>query len=230
MFDSVGGATVEYFTSRIPPPAHTSTANQPPPQQNGSTYFDFDRWNLPTPPSKIFSTQAVHQQHQGLMVPHPHPHHPPPPPLPYFPPFHLPPHPAEFELTSAAASAAYNGGEQSGAQTPYAQIMPIVGNAAQSQQHQQQQQDDNQPKVVVPNIEEELNFLSEGRCGSFGFFSELKSMWKLPQNEIIFLILTRDCFLHNSKLISAILNSKWRLTWFFKFFNKNFIVLFFHLK
>ncbi|KAJ8927894.1 hypothetical protein NQ314_019599, partial [Rhamnusium bicolor] len=122
--------------SRIPPPAHSSGTNQP--QQNGA-YFDFDRWNLPPPTSKIFTTQALHQQHQGLMVPHPHGHHAPPP-LPYFAPFHLAPHPTEYASTVELTPLS-NYGEQS----------PQASN-------QYQQQPEEHPKVVVPNIEEELNF------------------------------------------------------------------------
>lgn len=133
---------MEYFSSRIPPPAHSSATNQQ--QQNGG-YFDFDRWNIPPPASKIFASQGVHQQHQGLMVPHPHTHHPPPP-LPYFPPFHLAPHPPEFSTTvELAPISSYN---DQAAQAPA--------------QYSSPQQEDTQPKVVVPNIEEELNFLSEG--------------------------------------------------------------------
>ncbi|KAF5308891.1 hypothetical protein FQR65_LT00591 [Abscondita terminalis] len=125
----------EYFTGRIPPPAHSS-AN---PQQQNGTYFDFDRWNLPPPTTKMFASQAMHQQHQGLMVPHPHTHHPPPP-LPYFAPFHLPPHPPEFSSVELTPISAYN---------------------EQSPQTSSQFIQDDQPKVFVPNIEEELNFLSE---------------------------------------------------------------------
>lgn len=54
-----------FIVGRVPPPAHSSGTNQP--QQNGA-YFEFDRWNLAPPASKIFTTQALHQQHQGLMV------------------------------------------------------------------------------------------------------------------------------------------------------------------
>ncbi|XP_018572236.1 uncharacterized protein LOC108911707 isoform X2 [Anoplophora glabripennis] len=126
--------------SRIPPPAHSSGTNQP--QQNGA-YFDFDRWNLPPPTSKIFTTQTLHQQHQGLMVPHPHGHHPPPP-LPYFAPFHLAPHPPSEYPSTVELTPLSNYNEQS----------PQASN-------QYQQQPEDHPKVVVPNIEEELNFLSQ---------------------------------------------------------------------
>lgn len=47
-----GAAMAEYFTGRIPPPAHSSAASQQ--QQNGGAYFDFERWNLPPPPPKMF--------------------------------------------------------------------------------------------------------------------------------------------------------------------------------
>lgn len=124
---------------RIPPPAHSSGGNQQ--QQNGA-YFDFDRWNLAPPTAKLFGAQAIHQQHQGLMVPHPHSHHPPP--LPYFAPFHLAPPPQEFQSTVEIAPAG-----SYGEQSPQPSTSQFV-------------QQEDQPKVVVPNIEEELNFLSEG--------------------------------------------------------------------
>lgn len=132
-----------FLSGRVPPPAHSSGANQP--QQNGA-YFDFDRWNLPPPTSKIFTTQALHQQHQGIMVPHPHGHHPPPH-LPYFAPFHLGPPPAEYPAS--------------------VELTPIGNYNEQSPQPPNQYQPppppvEEHPKVVVPNIEEELNFLSQG--------------------------------------------------------------------
>ncbi|CAG9861726.1 unnamed protein product [Phyllotreta striolata] len=133
-------ADMHNLPSRIPPPAHSSGANQP--QQNGA-YFDFDRWNLPPATSKIFASQpALHQQHQGLMVPHPHGHHPPPP-IPYFAPFHIPPHPEYPSTVELAPLTSY--GEQS----------------AQAANQYQPPQPEEHPKVVVPNIEEELNFLSQ---------------------------------------------------------------------
>lgn len=79
------------------------------------------------------------------MVPHPHGHHPPPP-LPYFAPFHIPPHPeypSSVELTPL---------------TNYSEQSPQASNQYQPQQPEEH------PKVVVPNIEEELNFLSQGEC------------------------------------------------------------------
>ncbi|KRT80288.1 hypothetical protein AMK59_7360 [Oryctes borbonicus] len=133
-----GPPPMDYFPSPIPPPAHSSAANQQ--QQNGS-YFDFDRWNLPNPNTKLFGSQGLHQQHQGLMVPHPHPH--PPPPLPYFPPFHLPHHSAEYPSS--------------------VELTPLSTYSDQSPQPTTSQfpPQDDQPKVVVPNIEEELNYLAE---------------------------------------------------------------------
>lgn len=139
--DVVAGPNIaEYFSGRIPPPAHAATTNQP--QQNGA-YFDFENRWAPPPSSKIFATQAaIHQQHQGLMVPHPHSHHPPP--LPYFPPFHLAPHPNEFASAELAPIASYT---DQPSQAPSSSQFP---------------QQENSPKVIVPNIEEELNFLSGG--------------------------------------------------------------------
>lgn len=143
----------DYFTGRIPPPAHSSAASQQ--QQNGA-YFDFERWNLPPPPPKMFAgnpafaAQGIHHagQHQPtLMVPHPHGHHPPPP-IPYFPAFHLAPHHEFSSSVELTPLPGYNENQNS--------------SQNQSNQYQSQQTTEEQSKVVVPNIEEELSFLQEG--------------------------------------------------------------------
>ncbi|KAJ8971436.1 hypothetical protein NQ314_000692 [Rhamnusium bicolor] len=111
-----------------------------------------DRWNLsppqtlcPAPTSKKFTTQALHQQHQSLPVPHPRGHHSPPP-EPNFDPFHLAPHSTEYASTVELTPLS-NYGEHS----------PQASN-------QYQQQPEDQSKVLVPNIEDELNFLSQGKA------------------------------------------------------------------
>lgn len=141
-------------SNRIPPPAHNQT--------NGA-YFEYERWNLPPATSKMFTPQTIHQQQ--LMVPHPHGHHPPPS-LPYFPPFHLPPHPTEFSGSVELAPMG-NYLEQNVSQSGHFQ-----------EQHQQEEQpplEEEKPKVVVPNIEEELNFLSQSNIPITTITSKTKS-------------------------------------------------------
>lgn len=151
-----------YLSSRvrIPPPAHHNV-NQ---QQNGG-FYDFDRWGLPPPPpSKMYSgshgsfgsqtplphpnnfvsTPAHH--HQALMVPH---HSAAPPGLSYIPSFQVPP-------SGQQALQQHQEFVHSSDITPISYEPSSPGNSFSPQESQ-----DDQPKVIVPNIEEELGHLAE---------------------------------------------------------------------
>ncbi|XP_066587201.1 uncharacterized protein [Prorops nasuta] len=140
------------------------------PQQNGTGYFEYDRWNLPATPSKVFSSASVAgtftsqaslqhpnatnfignhstHQHQSLVVSQ----HGAPPSVPYFSTFHIPPnhhshHSHEFQQSSGITATGFH------------------ENSTNQNMSYGQQQDtfrDEQPKVIVPNIEEELEFLQQ---------------------------------------------------------------------
>ncbi|XP_078047947.1 uncharacterized protein LOC144475688 isoform X2 [Augochlora pura] len=171
-----GTATVTEYLSRIPPPAHHNTNQQ---QQNG--YFDFERWNLPPPPAKMFpgtsgafsSQSTLHHssnfvgtpahQHQSLMVSH---HHAPPP-IPYFPAFHIPPsHHHSHEFQSSVEITPIGFGE----------------NTVNQNTNYSQEVRDDQPKVIVPNIEEELGFLQQSQQ-SLETSSTLNKDFKRPNKD-----------------------------------------------
>lgn len=157
--DLAGAAAMTEYVGRIPPPAHHNSNQQ---TQNG--YFDFERWNLAPPPAKIFTGSAtafanqttIHHatnfvgnpahQHQSIMVPH---HHAPPP-IPYFPAFHIPSghhphHSHDYQTSVEIAPIAFN------------------ENSAPAQNACYQEFRNDQPRVIVPNIEEELGFLQHNQ-------------------------------------------------------------------
>ncbi|KAH0550538.1 uncharacterized protein LOC123261078 isoform X1 [Cotesia glomerata] len=155
-------AVMNDYLGRVPPPAHHNLNQQP---QNG--YFDFERWNLasgskmfPGPTGTFPSQSNLHagnyvgtsgNHHQSLI----NPHHAAPIPA-YFPAFHLPPghHPHEYHQSSMDVnSIGYIGDNSAG------------GHHQHLHQQNSGYQDfrDDQPKVIVPNIEEELGFLQSSQ-------------------------------------------------------------------
>ncbi|XP_036149178.1 uncharacterized protein LOC105833851 isoform X4 [Monomorium pharaonis] len=175
-----GGTMMTEYLSRIPPPAHHNAANQQ--QQNG--YFEFERWNLPPPTAKIFPTassafgsqSSLHHssnfvgtsahQHQSLMVSH---HHAPPP-IPYFPAFHIPTghhshHSHEFQSS--------------------VEITPIGFGETTMNQNTNYNQEirDDQPKVIVPNIEEELGFLQQNQQLNLQNMNQINKDFKQPNRD-----------------------------------------------
>ncbi|XP_015123603.1 uncharacterized protein LOC107045755 isoform X2 [Diachasma alloeum] len=134
------------YLNRVPPPAHHNSNQQ---SQNG--YYDFERWNLPPAAPKVFpgssgsfgAQGALHSgnfggnQPQGLMG------HTPAP-IPYFPTFHLP-----------------SGAQPNPEFQPGVDIPSIPFENSNSSQPDYQDYREDQPKVIVPNIEEELGFLQQ---------------------------------------------------------------------
>ncbi|XP_063978582.1 uncharacterized protein LOC135163252 isoform X2 [Diachasmimorpha longicaudata] len=136
------------YVSRVPPPAHHNSN-----QQNQNGYYDFERWNLPPTTPKVFPSTSgtfgaqggLHSgnfgggQAQGLIG-----HNPAP--MPYFPTYHVPsgahPNHPEFQSSVDIPSLPFEN-----------------SNSSQNPEYQDFRED--QPKVIVPNIEEELGFLQQ---------------------------------------------------------------------
>lgn len=158
--------STEYYSGRVPPPAHHNSHSSNQQSQNGG-YFDFERWNLPPPPPKMFSggpgafasQSSLHHganfvnnphQHPSLMVPNPHHTGPP---LPYFPtfPLHTPSQPPNQHSSHEFQTSANS--------TPVAicETQSTGGSSTCTSQDSSEEF----PKVIVPNIEEELDFLAE---------------------------------------------------------------------
>lgn len=201
------------YANRVPPPAHVTQSPQSTTNSTNSTHLDYERWNLPPPPtqpSKVFAAsstgpnahqspafnsstnQTNHLQHNSinantkhnLSSPFPN-QNAPLPPSAYFPSsFQMPSSNDFVELSTVASSASttatsvamnhqlsYNPASAlSNMSNPFNQL-PLINsiqhvdtrtNAATTVPPQQMpREDEHHPKVFVPNIEDELGFLSE---------------------------------------------------------------------
>lgn len=138
-------STVTDYLNRVPPPAHHNI-NQ---QQN--TFFDFDRWTFPSTPTKSFASSS---------------------PSPYSSPSNL--LPSSYMTNSAqvgsamnhqgglTAAAYYNNFHDFNSTVDISSLGHYGGdNSCSSNQSFNQGIREDRPKVIVPDIEEELGFLQQ---------------------------------------------------------------------
>lgn len=164
----VNSMPVENYSNRIPPPAHHNSVinQQPEQQQNG--FLEIDRWStlpqaklittaptfIPQPQqpiqihhaTNIAATAVVTHQPQQLLV-----MHQPAPTVSYFP---------TFPVVASGHIAPI---QQSQPQWNTMEInsMNIMDNSCQQNMMCVQNSINDRPQVIVPNIEEELDFLQQ---------------------------------------------------------------------
>uniref|UniRef100_A0A023EYL3 DUF4211 domain-containing protein n=1 Tax=Triatoma infestans TaxID=30076 RepID=A0A023EYL3_TRIIF len=202
--------------NRVPPPAHHNANLQ---NQNG--YFEFDRWNIASgkmfsaasvtlgPPqtsstlSSTFTGQHQHQSTAALVVPHHGAS------LSYLPAFHV----SSSHLNSQ--SVPDSGDSEEPTPSSIQQQPPSTPNSPlalpQSEPNSlSPKQNNSQPSIVVPNIEEELSFLTEDNLTSENDNTIKKKLAPNPNAEYHVTYLN---FLKGNSHTSSPLNFVKKTTW-----------------
>ena len=162
----IGNPQMTDYLNKVPPPAHHNMHQQ----QNG--YFDFDKWTLPAVPVRAFpGSSGIYNSHSMLT------------------------NNCGSSFTSAPTASSYFSSfqvspgsdhmHQNNEYQPNLDIMPMYGygeNSCSSNQSSNFSQEikDDQPKVIVPNIEEELEFLQQQPLPSV---PKASTQTKTPNNE-----------------------------------------------